>query len=118
MKRFVPCKKLLIDETNELLSNLIDKNYEIKITEDDMYYYVCVSLSVYWQKAMPKLMKWDSIRQDIFNYLHHICTEFHVNRDVVVIKRNDEEFISLKRLETLSDCQIKSLKFKIDKEVQ
>lgn len=115
VNKIIPCKKLLLDETNRLLSTLIDKNYKIDITEDSEFYYVRISLEEYWQKAVPSMLRWDSIRLDIFNYLHYICTEFHVDRDVVIIKNIDEEHISLKKLENMPNCKIKSIKFKIDK---
>ncbi len=114
MKRFEPTLKSLQEETTRLLHRLIDMNFTIDIKEEGDFYIVKIALGQYWQK-IPSLLKWSRIKMDIINYLHHICAEFHVCRDVTVVRNSKEEVISLKRIETLVDCQIKSMEFKIDK---
>ena len=115
MKRFTPSLDSLISETSRLLSRLTDMNFNVDITEDYEFYFVKISLGNYWQKNVPGLSKWSKIKMDIINYLHHVCDEFSICRDVIINRNNVIDTISLKRLESLVDCNIRSIEFKFNK---
>lgn len=115
MKRFIPSLDSLKSETTRLLSKLTDMNFTIDTTENNEFYFVKISLGLYWQKNAPSLSKWSKIKMDIINYLHHVCDEFSVCRDVTIERDNIREIISLKKIESIVDCKIKSIEFRFNK---